>query len=177
MIRNNIKERVKEYFFTNPTAKMRVRQLERDLKLSLPSVIRFCKELKMEGILNTVKIGNVLFYAADRTNKNFLFEKKLFNLKKIHYSGIIDHIRTELSNPPIVLFGSYSKGEDIEDSDVDLYLETPSNKNIDLSEFEKKIDRKVQLFKFKNIREVPNVHLANNIINGIVLNNYVEVFK
>jgi Mn-dependent DtxR family transcriptional regulator len=61
MIRNNIKERVKEYFFTNPTAKMRVRQLERDLKLSLPSVIRFCKELKMEGILNTVKIGNVLF--------------------------------------------------------------------------------------------------------------------
>jgi predicted nucleotidyltransferase len=92
-------------------------------------------------------------------------------------SGIIDHIRTELSNPPIVLFGSYSKGEDIEDSDVDLYLETPSNKNIDLSEFEKKIDRKVQLFKFKNIREVPNVHLANNIINGIVLNNYVEVFK
>jgi len=47
----NIKEKIKEYFFMNPTAKLRVRQMERELKLPLPSVIRYCRELEKEGIL------------------------------------------------------------------------------------------------------------------------------
>jgi len=27
------------------------------------------------------------------------------------------------------------------------------------------------------LNEIKNINLANNIINGIILNNYVEVFK
>ena len=83
----------------------------------------------------------------------------------------------ELSNPPIVLFGSFAKGEDIEDSDIDLYIETLSKKNIDLEKFEKLLKRKIQIFRHKNLNEISNPHLANNIINGIILNNYIEVFK
>ena len=37
--------------------------------------------------------------------------------------------------------------------------------------------RKIQLFKYRNIKEIKNFFLANNIINGIVLNGFVEVFK
>ena len=69
----NIKEKVKEYFFINPSAKLRVREIERELKLPLPSVIRYCKELEKEEILKKVKIRNVLFYTADRSSKEFLF--------------------------------------------------------------------------------------------------------
>ena len=83
----------------------------------------------------------------------------------------------QLNNPVIVLFGSYAKGEDIEDSDIDLYIETPSKKEIDLEQFEKILYRKIQIFKFNKISEVPNPHLANNIINGIILNGHLEVFK
>ena len=37
--------------------------------------------------------------------------------------------------------------------------------------------RKIQIFNFKNIKEIKNVFLANNILNGITLNNFIEVFK
>ena len=176
MIQKDIKSSIREYFFDNPTSKLRVRHIERVLKLPLPSVIRYCRELEKEGILKTIKTGNVVFYTADRSNENFLLEKKLFNIKKLYYSGLIRYLKSELSNPTIVVFGSYAKGEDIEKSDIDLFMES-TKKDIDLGRFEKTLKRKVQLFIHRDIREIPNLHLANNILNGIVLNGFVEVFR
>jgi len=177
MKRKNIKQTIKEYFFVNPTSKMRLREIERNLKIPLPSVIRYCKELKHEGILTTIKTGNVVFYTADRTNENFLLEKKLYNIKSLYNSGLINFLKTELSNPVVIVFGSYSRGEDIENSDIDLYIETPSKKELKLEKFEKTLKRKIQIFRHASLKEIKNNNLVNNIINGIILNNYIEVFK
>ncbi|MBD3263261.1 hypothetical protein GF374_02690 [Candidatus Woesearchaeota archaeon] len=173
----NTKEKIKNYFLINPTTKLRVRQIERALKLSLPSVIRYCKELKKQGILKTIKIGNVVFYLADRANENFLLEKKLFNIKQLYKCGILNYLKKQFHNPVIIVFGSYAKSEDVEDSDIDLYVETSSNKTIDIKDFENLLKRKIQIFRYKNIKKVSNPYLANNIINGIVLNGFLEVFK
>lgn len=173
----DIKTAIKEYFFINPNSKLRVREIERTLKLSLPSVIRYCKELEKENILSIFKTGNVVFYTADRSSEKFTLEKKLFNIKQIYESTIIDYIRKELSNPSIILFGSFAKGEDTQESDIDIYLETPSNKKINLERFEKTFKRKIQIFQHKNLKGIQNPHLSNNIINGIILNGFIEVFK
>lgn len=177
MKRNNIKKTIKEYFLINPTVKLRVREIERTLKLPLPSVIRYCKELKEENILTKDNIGTVQFYTANKTNEKYLLEKKIFNLKQAYTSKLISYLKQELSNSPIVLFGSYAKGEDLEDSDIDLYIETPSKKIIKLEIFEKILQRNIQIFRYKNLEEIKNKHLVNNIINGIVVNNYLKVFK
>jgi predicted nucleotidyltransferase len=172
----NIKEKLKEYYFVNPSSKLRVREIEKNLKLPLPSVIRYCKELHKEGILTTVRMGNSIFYTSDRSNQIFLSEKKLYNIRSIYTSGLIDFLKKELSNPPIILFGSYTKGEDIENSDIDIYIETPSKKEIDLTEFERKLNKKIQILRNKSLAKINNKNLANNIINGHILNNYIEVF-
>jgi len=173
----NIKETIKEFFFVNPNAKLRVRGIEKKLKLPLPSVIRYCKELKKEAILTTIKTDNVVFYTADKTSNCFLFQKKLYNIKSMYTSGLMEFIKIELNNPAVIVFGSYSKGEDVENSDIDLYIETPSSKNISLNEFENTLSRKIQVFRYRGLKEIRNINLANNIINGIILNGYVEVFK
>jgi len=172
----NIKQSIEEHFFIYPTDKLRVREIERTLKLTLPSVIRYCKELKKEDILTTIKMGNVTFYTANRNSEKYLLAKKLYNIKTIYELGLIKHIKIELSNPGIVLFGSFAKGEDTEESDIDLYIETPSKKQINLDKFKKLLKREIQIFQFKNLKEIKNPFLANNIINGITLNNYIEVF-
>ncbi|MBS3099089.1 nucleotidyltransferase domain-containing protein [Candidatus Pacearchaeota archaeon] len=173
----NIKQTIIEYFFINPTAKLRVREMERILRLPLPSIIRYCGELEKEKILSTVKTGSVIFYTANRASEEYLLEKKLFNIKRMYKSGTVEYIRRELSNPTIVLFGSYAKGEDTEESDIDLYLETPSKKEANFEKFEKILKRKIQIFRHKNLKDIQNPHLANNIINGVLLNGFVEVFK
>ena len=176
MKRKDIKQTMREYFFINPNAKLRVRELERALKLPLPSVIRYCKELEQEDILTTSKNGSVTFYTASG-NETYLLEKKLYNIKRLYLSGLINYLKIELSNPAIILFGSYAKGEDTESSDIDLYTETPSKRQVKLEKFKKLLKREIQIFQHENIKEITNKHLANNIINGIILNNYIVVFK
>ena len=173
----NIKEKIKEHFFMNPTKKMRVRQIERELKLPLPSVIRYCKELEKEEILKKETTSEISTYSADRTSKKFLIAKRLFNLKSIFESGLLDYMIEEYFNPVIVLFGSYSKGEDTEESDIDLYVETPKKREFSLQKFEKILNRKIQVFNYKNIKDLSNPHLRNNIINGITINNFLEAFS
>lgn len=160
----------------NPTAKLRVRQMEREMKMPLPSVIRYCKELEKEEILKKESISGVSAYSADRNSKKFLIAKRLFNIKSIFESGLLDCIVKEYFNPVIVLFGSYSKGEDIEGSDIDLYIETPRKQEFNFQKFEKILSRRIQVFNYRNIKEVPNHHLSNNIANGITLNNFLEAF-
>jgi len=106
-----------------------------------------------------------------------LLEKKLFNIKSIHESGLIEYLRQELNNLYIILFVSYSKGEDTEESDIDIYVETPSKKQIHTEKYDKLLQRNIQLFTYKSIRDIPNMHLANNILNGLILNGQIEVFK
>ena len=141
----------------------------------MPSVINYSKELEKEGMLTTIKTGNVVFYTADKLNPNFLLEKKLFNIKSLYQSGLINFLKIELSNPSIIVFGSYSKGEDTEDSDIDLFIESPSRKEINLNEFENKLKRHIQMFRHNKITEIKNKDLINNIINGVLLNGFVEV--
>ncbi len=173
----SIREKIKEYFFVNPNAKLRVREIERKLNCPLPSVIRYCKELASEGILIIMSIGNSNFYTADKVSKVYLLEKKLYNLKSLYLSGIIEYVKEKASNPVIILFGSYSRGEDNEESDIDLYVETKSKISFNFNKFEKLLNRKIQVFLYKGIKRITNPHLANNIINGITLNNFIEVFK
>ena len=177
MTRKNIKNKIKEYFFLNPTLKLRVRQIERVVKVPLPSVIRYTRELDEEQILNSSEIANITTYSADRTSKQFLLEKKLFNIQQLFSSELIKFLVEELSNQTVVVFGSYSRGEDIEKSDIDLYIETPSKKKINLEKFEKILQRKIQVFVYNNIQDIENKELINNIVNGITLNGFVEVFK
>jgi len=176
MKQKDIKRQIKEYFFQNPTTKLRVRQIEREVMVPLPSAIRYAKELENENILKSTVIAEIKLYSADRSSNNFKLEKRLFNIKQIYDSGLVSELIKELHNPTIILFGSYSKGEDVESSDIDLFIEI-TQKSINLDKYEQKLNRKIQLFQHKSIKEIKNKDLANNIINGITLNGFVEVFK
>ena len=177
MKRKNIKDIIKNHFFDNPSDKLRVREIEKILKIPLPSVIRYCKELEKENLLRINQIGNSVFYTADRISEKYILEKKLNNIRILYESEIINYLKKELSNPLIILFGSFAKGEDIEKSDIDIYIETLSNKKLNLDKFKKLLKREIHLFIYKNINSISNIHLSNNIINGIILNNYIEIFK
>lgn len=128
------------------------------------------------NVLAIEKIGKVTLYTANRSEQYYL-GKKLYNIKQLCESGIINYLKIELSNPTIILFGSYAKGEDDENSDIDLYIESPTKKQLNLKKYEQQLKRKFEIFQHKNIKEVKNPHLANNIINGITLNKQIEIFK
>ncbi len=173
MRKQNVKQILKEHYLKNPSKKMRVREIEREVKIPLPSAIRYTKELVEEGFLKKINISNITIYTSSE-NSRYKTEKMLFNLRQIYESGLIDYIKRRYSNPTIILFGSYIKGENTESSDIDLFIQTTS-KISSLSSFEKKLNHKLQVFTSEKVQNIQNFDLANNIINGITLNGQLEV--
>ncbi|MBI4439715.1 nucleotidyltransferase domain-containing protein [Candidatus Woesearchaeota archaeon] len=176
MRNKDIKKRIVEFFFEYPTNRLRVRQIEREVKVPLPLAIRYAKELEKEGILKSTIISGVKLYSADRSSKVFLLEKKIFNLRSLYASGLVDYVIGEYGNPAMMVFGSYALGEDSEESDIDLYIET--GQAVKIPEiYQKKLKRRIHILHYSGIRLVENRQLANNILNGIVLNSFVRIFK
>ena len=153
-----IKDRLREFFFVFPLRRMRIRQLERELSLPLPSVIRYVKELKEEEIVNSLVIGGVTFYTANRSAKNFIMKKRLYNLAAVYDSGIVESIVSKVGNVPIIIFGSFAQGEDTEESDIDLFVE--GKLDFDAAVFEKKLQRKIQRHFSKNLQTLNELFLS-----------------
>lgn len=176
MFIENNKLVLRNYFFTHPTKKLRIRELARQTQLPLPSISRYTKELTQEKILQQVNIGSTTFYTTNRTSKEYKRAKQLHNIQQLHTTGLTDELITQTHNSPIRLFGSYATAEDTEESDIDLFIQTQEQLNINVKKYEQKLHREIQIFSEKNIRELKNPHLANNIINGIPINGYIEIF-
>lgn len=170
-----VKQKIKDYFFLNPTVRLRKRQIEREAQVPFPSVVRYVNELLAERILREEVFGGVKVYSASRSDK-YLIEKRLWNIGQVYDSGLIDHLKDEYSDPLIILFGSYSFGEDIDRSDIDIFVET-SRKVVVPNSFSKKLRREVQVFREKNIKNIKNKLLINSILNGIVLSGHVRIYN
>ncbi len=114
-------------------------------------------------------------YKANRDSRQFLWSKRVFNIASLFESGLIDFLEEKLMPKVIVLFGSYQRGEDTEESDIDLFLEC-KKEEIDLKKFEKILQRKIELHFNEHFLTYPK-ELKNNIINGIVVFGYLEGYK
>jgi len=74
----------------------------------------------------------------------------------------------------IILFGSASRGEDLKQSDVDLYLQC-KEKSLELKKYEKILGRIIKIFFEEDFNKLSK-EFRNNIINGVILKGYLRVF-
>lgn len=167
-----------EVFFLSPTARMYLLDISRRTKLAHTSTKNNIKYLLDNGIINEIieKRGKRKFplYFANLNSDEYKKYKRLYNLFSLSDSGIIKHIADNIMPRCIVLFGSYLRGEDIEDSDIDLFVEA-RGEEIDLSTFDKKLRRKVQLHFSEKFSNYPK-ELRNNVINGSVQYGFLECY-
>ena len=161
-------------FLDSPTESFRLREIARLTKISPPSVINYLKEFEKEGLIRKQIKREIPFYTSIRDNSNFILYKKISIIFELNNSGLIDYLWDKLSPEAIILYGSYSKGESIENSDVDLFI-LGKDKNIELANFEKKLNKRIHILFKESTKEIPN-ELKNNILNGVILKGYIKVF-
>ena len=158
---NNLK-----LFIEDCYRRINVREYSRLMKISPPTASKILFELNKEGLLLIEKDRNYIFYYANKNNKIFVDLSRIYwNLK---LGNLIDFFNKNLTNPTIILFGSLSKAETKNDSDIDICI-IGHKKELNIKNFEDSLKRKIQLFFFSSIEDIKNKELANNIINGYVL--------
>jgi len=173
MILNYTAYQILRLFFDYPTRHFQLREICRMLRMGMPSVRNHVKSLEKEGLIKKEKRGVYQSYVSTGSEL-FKVHKRNDMLLRLHESGIIDYLVDEFVPDAVVVFGSASRGEDVEESDVDLLI-IAKGKGIDLSRFEVKLRRKISLHFEKKVSDIPK-ELLSNMVNGIVVHGYLEVF-
>ncbi len=179
MSQKDNRRKILRVFFEDPAPKgigFQLREISRNTGTATPSVKNYLVQLKKEGLIIVRKhrIYGYPVYYANRNNEHFKFLKKLNSIRMIKESGLLKYLENICMPDVIVLFGSASKGEDIKDSDIDLFLQC-KEKKLDMKKYEKELKRKVNIFFSDNFNKLSK-ELKNNIINGVILYGYLKVF-
>jgi len=163
-------QRVAEVFFKYP-----------DKEFSLSDIAKEAGVAKA-GFILIEKLAKIWRIRANRSSQHYLRSKIVYNLNFAYQSGLVEFLAKEYNNPKsIILFGSFRKGEDVSSSDIDIAIEKEETKEYktlflkELADYEKFIRRRIQLHEFN--RKIVDIHIFNNIANGIVLYGFLEVKK
>jgi predicted nucleotidyltransferase len=162
-------------FFEEPTREFNVREIARILDIAPATASKELKGLVKQSILKERKQKTFNLYKANLESDFYRDLKIYYNLRKIKDSGLLEALNKFYLKPTIVLFGSVASGLDTETSDFDLLVISEKIKEFPESKkFEKKLNRKLQIFVVKNIKELKNKHLINNVVNGITLQGTIK---
>ena len=152
--------------------KLSQREIAVSLKVSPTAVSNSLK--KLNTLIKIEKTKTINFISLNRDNNKAIELKRIENLKEIHTTGLKEYLENELMGGTIILFGSYSKGEDTVRSDIDIAIIERNTKPLSLEKFEKILNRKISVIFYSSWKHI-HKHLKNNILNGIILTGGVEL--
>ena len=167
------KQDILEQFFRKPRHGFQLRELSRESDISTPSVKNYIQEFMDEELVEEVEEGVYKGYRA-KLSEEFKLQKKLYNVEKLHETGLVEEIEEECVPDAVVLFGSAAEGEDVEESDIDL-LVVSGEKELDLEEYEQRFNREIRITFMTEQELKQNKEFSNSVANGIVLSGYLVV--
>ena len=149
------------------------REIAKGLHVSPTAVAKSLPALEKEGLLTMTKDKkmNLVNVELNRENPKAIAFKRIENLKMICETDFVASIEERFPSCAIILFGSYSKGEDTKKSDIDIAIIRSKRKTIDLAPYEKMLERKIYLHCYEHFDMDKN--LKTNIINGLTLSGMV----
>lgn len=176
------KNKVIEVLFKYPEKEFSLSDLAREAGVAKANIGNILEEFQEAGLISIEKLSKIWRIRANQTNWFYIRSKIVYNLNSLYRSGLVEFLVDYFKSPKaVVLFGSFRKGEDISNSDIDIAIESDEIKDYkiiglrELSEFESITGRRIQVHLFN--RENIDISIFNNIANGIVLWGFLEVKK
>ncbi len=173
------RDRILRLLFMFPYTEFTLSELAEQGSVSKSTASRILNDLSKEELITIVNLGIVWRIRAKYDNSNYKKEKIVHNLSIIYRSGVVEYLNQKYHPKNVILFGSFRKGEDSQESDIDIALEVDEDIDYkiltfeDFEEIETQIKRKIRVHLFN--RKKIDLNLFNNIVNGIALSGFLEV--
>ena len=172
----NLQQRILRLLFIKAGISLNQRGVARILGVSQPAVMKALPELKKDDLikLEQDKESKRWSIELNRDNTKAIWLKRADNLKQIYESGLVDFFYEKLQGSTVIMFGSYSFGDDTFNSDIDLAMIGGKKIDINLNPFDKILERIIIINYYSSFKKIDGP-LKNNILNGIVLKGGVEI--
>ncbi len=154
--------------------KLSQREIAKLLKVSPTAVANSVRRLKEKNLAKIEKTKTINFISFNRDEQRAIELKRVENLRKVYTLGLSDYLLNALPGGTIILFGSYSQGEDTNSSDVDIAVIGRKDKLLELEKYEKSLNRRINVNFYDSWKAI-HKHLKNSILNGILLHGSVEL--
>ncbi|MEK7678660.1 MAG: nucleotidyltransferase domain-containing protein [Deltaproteobacteria bacterium] len=157
---------------------------EREFTLTELSALAGVRKQNSATLVNTLtknnlalqkRIGRLWRIRANTEHQHFQQIKKVYNLYAFYESGLLEELKKQHPHPrAILLFGSYSRGDDESTSDIDIAIELDSKQDYEIRTIKSKTLKKtIQLHLFHRTKIDKN--LFSTIANGTLLTGFLEV--
>jgi predicted nucleotidyltransferase len=153
-------------FFEDCYTGIGVREYSRLMKITPPTASKLLKDFSSYGLLKEKKDKLYLLFRANRESDDLKDLSRIYWREK--FGEFANEIEKEMPSSEVILFGSLSKLETKEESDMDIAIISKYARKTNTEKFEKKYGRKIQIFYFKSVKEISN-NLKENILNGFIL--------
>ena len=165
--------------FDSPNKSFHIRELAKKTGLSTTAITgrHFLKDLERYGLIKVEKTDLATNIRANLESDAYSFYKKIFNLYLLERYGLIWTLKEVYKPEAIILFGSFAKGEDTENSDIDILIVTQRKAagiGDFIKQFEKEVNRKVNLHFLESVSS-STAEFKNALANGIVLHGYLKI--
>ena len=170
----NPRDRILWFYLKYPTREFHLRELSRESEVSFPWTRKIVGELAEQKLIMKKKERNLVLTKANTETIEYQILKRAHNLISIYECGLVEYIIEKFGNPEaIIMFGSFEKGMDIEESDVDIAVFSKRNPKLILKKFENQLHRKISIQVLD--RNSLDKEFLTSLANGTMLSGYLEL--
>lgn len=171
-----LQQEIIRLFFVKAGTTLNARRISQYLGVSATAVSKALPELEKQSFIvsSQDKESKRWSIELNRDNPSIMQLKRADNLRLIYESGLYEFLNLEFAGGTIILFGSYSRGEDIYNSDIDIAVIGRKIKKVDTSSFDKILERKIIVNFYESFHKI-HKDLKDNLMNGIVLAGGVDL--
>ena len=172
----NLQRGVLRLLYVKAGISLNQRQISKILEVTQPAIMKALPQLEKDNLIKIKQDKETKRWSIE-LNRDYhivIQLKRADNVRQIYETGLADFLEKEFAGATIILFGSYSKGEDIINSDIDIAVIGRRDKQIDLSVYEKKLERKININFYESFKSI-HKNLKENLCNGIILVGGVEL--
>ena len=175
--KSRIRQDLLTLFFTNPSKRYYLRELQRMLGYSAGSIRRELLRFQKDNLFTTQKVGNLLYYRLNTTHPLFKELKSIIS-KTV---GVEGSLRKALSSVKKIktafIYGSFASKKQKADSDIDLMIignPDVSTLNENISRLEKKLEREITITtytqnEYKNKRKIKSGFILDLLKNPKIM--------
>jgi len=152
------------------------RGIAKHLNVSPTAISNSLEKLEKENLVlvKKDKESKRLSIGLNKDNHKVYAFKRAENLKLIYESGLVEFLSDNFPGSTIILFDSYSYGEDNINSDIDIAIIGHKEKEMDMEKFHKILERPIVLNFYKDFKDIGK-NLKDNLCNGIVLKGAIQL--
>ena len=176
-----LRKKLLSYFFTNPQAKLYLRDIALKLNIDPANLSRELKRLTSEGVFIVEKQGNLKYFSLNPRHALYQ-EFKSMIFKTIGVQGAIENLLSKIPGiKRAFIYGSFAKNTERADSDIDLCLiiqkkEFKENSFLEgLHQLERELGREINYTFFTKEEWQSKQFSKDSFVIGILKNKRIEL--